>query len=96
MTPGLPELTRRQAERVLEECCDARVPLPSRSQVRLAVDVRGNIVTVIEEWAPWKPEYGPLSRLIEYSEQRESVGARRSPGTDAFAPGGIATEGSHE
>ena len=68
MTPALPELTRRQAERALRECCDAGVPLPSRSQVRLAIDVRGNIVTVIEEWAPWKPECGPLSRLIEYSE----------------------------
>ena len=59
MTPALPELTRRHAEQVLGAFCEARVPLHVRSEVRLAIDVHGNIVTVVEERAPWKPEYGP-------------------------------------
>ncbi len=52
----LPELTRRRAEQVLAKLCEERVPPPARGRVRLAVAVRGNTLTLVEERAPWDDE----------------------------------------
>ena len=59
MTPVLPELTRRHAERVLRELCDARVAASLHAELRLTVVVRGANVTVVEERPPWKEGIGP-------------------------------------
>ena len=57
-SPTLPELTRRRAEKVLAELCDARVPPQARARVRLAVAVRGNTLTLVEERVPWNDAAG--------------------------------------
>ena len=59
MTPALPELTRRRAEQILRDYCEARVPARVRDQVRLVVDVRGTYVTIVEERPPWRADFGP-------------------------------------
>lgn len=58
----LPELVRRQAEQLLLEFCERRVPHSLRNEYRLAFQVRGNTVTLYELHAPWHPALPKWSR----------------------------------
>ncbi len=45
---AIPELTRRRAERLLEQFCEQRVSPRVRHKVHLSVGTRGNSVTIFE------------------------------------------------
>ena len=45
---AIPELTRRNAERLLEAFCERRVPPHVRDKVRMSFATRGNSVTLVE------------------------------------------------
>ena len=48
----LPELTRLRVEQELTAYCERKVPLHVRDQVRLAFDLKGTHITLLEERAP--------------------------------------------
>jgi len=51
---AIPELTRRRAEKLLQELIDRRVPMRFRDQIRMSVEVRGNNVTLFEDRPVWR------------------------------------------
>ncbi len=46
---ALPALTKKQIESKLARCCENRIPLRARNQVRLGFRFRGDSVTLFEE-----------------------------------------------
>jgi Protein of unknown function (DUF3024) len=66
----IPELELARIRRF----ADQRVPARARDQVRLEVEVGRSTVTIVEQRAPWRPEYGPdWTRMpianLRYSER---------------------------
>jgi hypothetical protein len=51
---AIPELTRRRAEKLLQELIDRRVPQRFRKEIQLSVEVRGNAVTLFEDRPVWR------------------------------------------
>jgi len=50
----IPELTRRRAERLLQQLIDRRVPPRVRNEIRMSVETRGNSVTLFEDRPVWR------------------------------------------
>ncbi len=51
---AIPELTRRRAEKLLQELIERRVPERLRDEIRMSVGVRGNSVTLCEHRPVWR------------------------------------------
>jgi hypothetical protein len=51
---AIPELTRRRAEKLLQELIDRRVPARFRDEIRMSVEVRENNVTLSEDRPVWR------------------------------------------
>jgi hypothetical protein len=56
---ALPELVRASALRKLDGYCERRAPEPVRHQVRVEARIRGDNITIVEQRAPWRADYGP-------------------------------------
>jgi len=52
----LPEFVKSLAEKKIDTFCDKKIPPEVRHQVHLSYKIRGNIVTLFENRAPWHPE----------------------------------------
>jgi hypothetical protein len=51
---AIPELTRRRAERLLQQLIDRRVPPHVRNEIRMSVETRGNNITLFEHRPVWR------------------------------------------
>ena len=51
---AIPELTRRRAEKLLQQLIERRIPPRVRDQIRMSVEVRGNNVTLFEHRPVWR------------------------------------------
>lgn len=58
----LPDDIRPQAELLLHAYCQARTPLETRQELRLAFRTRLNNMTLYVSWGPWKPHFPKNSR----------------------------------
>jgi hypothetical protein len=62
---ALPELVRSSALRKLDGYCERRAPAHVRDEVQVEPLVRGDKITIVERWAPGRPDCGP-----EWSERK--------------------------
>jgi len=58
---ALPELTKKQIEKILGAYCQAKVPAGFRDRVRISFKFRGNSVTLFEE----RPSFGSRETWVE-------------------------------
>ena len=58
---ALPELTRKQVEKLLDKYCDDRVPPHVRDKVQIKYAFRGDTVTLYEE----RPVYNDPTRKTQ-------------------------------
>ena len=69
---ALPEFTRALTEKRLTDFCNAKVPVHVRGQLRIAFEIKGNDVTIIEERAPWRQGMTGWTRMpiakLKYAE----------------------------
>ncbi len=51
---AIPELTRRRAEKLLQQLIERRISPRVRDQIRMSVETRGNNVTLLEHRPVWR------------------------------------------
>lgn len=51
---AIPELTRHRIEGLLQQLIDRRLPPHLRDEIRMSVEVRGNMVTLFEDRPVWR------------------------------------------
>jgi Protein of unknown function (DUF3024) len=54
--------------------CQRRVPPHARQQVRLETLVRGSAITIIEQRAPWRDDFGPEWSRLKVAQLRYDHG----------------------
>jgi hypothetical protein len=74
---ALPPDVRDAAVARVRRYCEERVPLESRSQMRLEHSVRGNAITIVERRPPWSEVVGPEWTSMKIAQLRYDARDRR-------------------